>query len=211
MGIIRRFIDFYHAENCAEEGRVVGTYSSAAADNPPPSRVARSSPHGTHVARPPLPTEIYGANAAFGATSAPKKRDSYRRYGETLSPARVDFNAAAPELANGVRFGRGLSFDGEVKRGKGAEYGNLSNINVYYPRSLDDIIRLIDSVKRMEAVIVELHYLPDGTTQKMLDFMSGAIYALNGGMQRITGSAFLFTPSFVKVTNDAVGKNKNDV
>jgi cell division inhibitor SepF len=74
---------------------------------------------------------------------------------------------------------------------------------MYCPRCFEDIVRLIDSVKQKDAVIVELCYLDGDMSQKMLDFMSGAIYALSGSMHRITGSAFLFAPSFVRIINNA--------
>jgi FtsZ-interacting cell division protein YlmF len=79
---------------------------------------------------------------------------------------------------------------------------NSGNINMCYPKRFEDIIKLIDSIKRGEAVIVDLGVLPEDVCQKMLDFMSGAIYALSGSMQRISGTTFLFAPPFVRVNND---------
>jgi cell division inhibitor SepF len=91
--------------------------------------------------------------------------------------------------------------DGHIikKRDSAVEY---SSINMYHPVSFADVKELIDSVKNHDPVIVDLSKLPDSDTAiRILDFMSGAMYALSGSMQRISGNTFLFTPKGVKINN----------
>ena len=56
---------------------------------------------------------------------------------------------------------------------------NYQNVVVYDPKSPDDVQMLIDYLKRREPAIINLDNLDPPTAQRILDFTSGAIYALN--------------------------------
>ena len=51
-----------------------------------------------------------------------------------------------------------------------------------------------------EQVIVDFSTLNQQSVYRILDFMSGAIYALGGSIQQITRNIFLFAPSGVTIT-----------
>ena len=76
----------------------------------------------------------------------------------------------------------------------------LQNVVLYSPKSFGDIQTLIDFLKRHEPVVVELSGVADSSAQRILDFLSGAIYALSGSIHRISGTIFLLTPSGVSIT-----------
>lgn len=76
----------------------------------------------------------------------------------------------------------------------------LQNVVLYSPKSFNDIQTLIDFLKRREPAVVELSGVADSSAQRILDFLSGAIYALSGSIHRISGTIFLLTPSGVSIT-----------
>jgi len=78
--------------------------------------------------------------------------------------------------------------------------GDLSNVIIYSPSTYDDVRALIDFLKRREQVIVDFTGLDQAIVCRVMDFMSGAIYALNGGIERITKNIFLFAPEGVTIT-----------
>lgn len=80
--------------------------------------------------------------------------------------------------------------------------GSTANQNVvlYSPKSFEDVQMLIDFLKRREPAVVDLAGVADASAQRILDFLSGAIYALSGSIHRISGSIFLLTPSGVNIT-----------
>ena len=80
--------------------------------------------------------------------------------------------------------------------------GSTANQNVvlYSPKSFEDVQTLIDYLKRHEPAVVDLAGVADASAQRILDFLSGAIYALSGSIHRISGSIFLLTPSGVNIT-----------
>ena len=74
-----------------------------------------------------------------------------------------------------------------------------SNIIITYPRSHHDIRVIIDNLRRRQAIIVDLSRMPDRHAQRILDFLSGAIYALCGSQQRIGPNMFLLTPGGMSI------------
>lgn len=68
------------------------------------------------------------------------------------------------------------------------------------PRSYEDIQKLIDSLKRKQSLIVDVDKIDPRDTQRYLDFLSGAIYALNGSYQKIDNKKFYFAPQGVSIT-----------
>lgn len=71
---------------------------------------------------------------------------------------------------------------------------------IYSPSTYEDVQLLIDHLKMREQVIVDFSEINQTSVYRILDFMSGAIYALNGSIQQITKNIFLFAPSGVTIT-----------
>lgn len=72
-------------------------------------------------------------------------------------------------------------------------YGN-KNIVFFYPKSYSEVKQLIDYLKQGESVMLNLDGISDVEAQRMLDFSSGAVYAVNGSIKRVSGNIFLLTP-----------------
>lgn len=77
---------------------------------------------------------------------------------------------------------------------------DFKNVLVYEPSSYDDVEKLIDYLKSRQPAIINLDNASPDTAQRVLDFMSGAIYALNGSVVRISGNIFLISPEGVGIT-----------
>lgn len=71
---------------------------------------------------------------------------------------------------------------------------------VFEPKSFDDVQGIVDQLKNHRPVIVNLEETERSLAKRVVDFMSGAVYALAGGMQQINPSIFLFTPANVEIT-----------
>ena len=65
------------------------------------------------------------------------------------------------------------------------------------PRSFADVEEIIDRLKDKLSVIVYLNDLSTATAERVTDILSGAIYALGGGMAQIEKDIYLFTPDGV--------------
>lgn len=74
-----------------------------------------------------------------------------------------------------------------------------NNVVVSYPRTYSDVQRLIDSLRNKQAAIVDIAKIDQRDAQRILDFLSGAIYALGGSQQRIASSIYLLTPGGISI------------
>ncbi len=85
---------------------------------------------------------------------------------------------------------------------------DYQNVLVYEPANTNDVQTLIDFLKRKEPAIINLDRTKPEVAQRVLDFTSGAMYALNGSILRIAGNIFLLSPEGVGVTipHDISGK-----
>lgn len=78
--------------------------------------------------------------------------------------------------------------------------GANGGVVIYSPRTYQDVQLLIDHLKMREQVIVDFSTLNQQSVYRILDFMSGAVYALGGSIQQITKNIFLFAPQGVTIT-----------
>ena len=89
------------------------------------------------------------------------------------------------------------------KRKSAAPSGNVINIPsqaqmkmiVYHPISYEDTQNIIDNLKSRKPVIVNMEELEIDCAQRILDFMAGAIYALNGTIYKVSRGIFVVAPA----------------
>lgn len=60
------------------------------------------------------------------------------------------------------------------------------------PKSFEDVYALLDKLKLGQAVAVDCSELKEATAIRVLDILSGAAYALNGGWRTYGSEIFLF-------------------
>jgi len=77
---------------------------------------------------------------------------------------------------------------------------------VYHPVSYEDTQSIIDNLKNRKPVIVNMEELEVDCAQRILDFLSGAVYALNGTMCKISRGIFVVAPN----NYDVVGNGEDD-
>ncbi len=71
---------------------------------------------------------------------------------------------------------------------------------VTFPKSFDECPRLVDNLRNRKPVILNLESLPTEVARKIFDFLSGATYALDGNVQKVADSIFIFAPENVDIT-----------
>lgn len=82
---------------------------------------------------------------------------------------------------------------------------------VYQPQSYDDTQRIIDDLKSGRPVIANLEDLNVDIAQRVLDFLSGAVYGLDGSIRKVSRGIFLLAPPHVDISGNALGNLTNDL
>lgn len=74
-----------------------------------------------------------------------------------------------------------------------------SPMEVFHPASYDDVGRIIDALRAGKNTIVHLENLKPATALRVIDMLSGAVYALKGGLYEIQKNTYMFSPSGVSI------------
>lgn len=67
------------------------------------------------------------------------------------------------------------------------------------PRSYDEVQEFADHLRNRRAIVVNLQRMPTEQATRVLDFLSGTIYAVNGNIQKLGSHIFLCAPDNVEV------------
>ncbi len=73
---------------------------------------------------------------------------------------------------------------------------------VFQPQTYEDTQTIIDNLKARKPVIVNLENLNVEVAQRVLDFISGAIYALDGSVRKVSKGIFLLAPKGVDISGN---------
>lgn len=80
--------------------------------------------------------------------------------------------------------------------------GKNLKVVVCEPEKFDEVQALADHLKNRKQVILNFESTAPEVSQRIIDFISGATYALEGQSQQLGRNIFLFAPSNVEVAKD---------
>ena len=97
-----------------------------------------------------------------------------------------------------------------------ADSSNGSKMILFEPRAYSESQQIADYLKKRNAVVVNLKRVTPDQAKRIVDFLSGTLYAINGGLQKLGSGIFLCTPNNVDVegsiTDEAKElKNKKEI
>lgn len=84
--------------------------------------------------------------------------------------------------------------------------GKLSLL-IYKPSSYEETQNIIDNLKANRPIIVNLDELDTDVAQRILDFISGAVYALSGNIRKAARNIFVVAPMNVDVSTNLGQEN----
>ena len=71
---------------------------------------------------------------------------------------------------------------------------------IYKPSSYDETDSVIDSLRARKPIVVNLDEIDPKVAQRILDYISGAVYALNGYIRRAARNIFVVAPSNIEIS-----------
>lgn len=91
--------------------------------------------------------------------------------------------------------------------------GDGNKMILFEPRAYSESQQIADYLKSSNAVIVNLKRVTPDQAKRIVDFLSGTLYAIEGGLQKLGGGIFLCTPNNVpvegKISDDKENKANN--
>ena len=77
-----------------------------------------------------------------------------------------------------------------------------SKMVITEPQCFDDVREISDHLKERRSVIVNLETVTKEDQRRIIDFLSGATYVVEGSIQKISTLIYLITPKSVEIQND---------
>ena len=91
----------------------------------------------------------------------------------------------------------------------GSFSGQVLNMNsgkqevvLFHAKTFDDAARAADELRKRKAVILNMENVDKSLTRRVVDFMSGSVYALDGSVKKVAQSTYLFCPHNMDVVGD---------
>ncbi|MBC5829808.1 MAG: cell division protein SepF [Candidatus Eremiobacteraeota bacterium] len=76
-----------------------------------------------------------------------------------------------------------------------------TEVSVYSPRSFADVTEIADALRTRQVVIVNLLNADRSLLQRVVDFVSGVAYTLDGKIQKLAEGMYLVVPAGVVVNS----------
>jgi len=108
-----------------------------------------------------------------------------------------------------------------IKAGNSDEYYDITKEEAYSeeggakmillePRAYSETQQIADHLKKRNTVVVNLKRVTGDQAKRIMDFLSGTIYAIKGDIQKIGGGIFLCTPNNINVQGKITDDTEKD-
>jgi len=143
-----------------------------------------------------------GLQIGVPAAPAPARREKRRTPAPAPAPVAEeeedDFGfAPMPAVSTGSAVSTG--FSGQVLN---MSSSNKQEVVLFRPGSFNDTSKAADDLRNRKAVIVNMENVDKAMARRVVDFLSGCVYALDGDVKKIAQSAYLFCPHNMDIVGD---------
>ncbi len=142
----------------------------------------------------------------------PEERPARRPARRTPAPAPVeeeepaeaeDFGFAANPILTPSSSSGSSGFSGQVlNMNSSSSVSNKQEVVLFRPNSFNDTSKAADDLRSRKAVIVNMENVDKAMARRVVDFLSGCVYALDGDVKKIAQSAYLFCPHNMDIVGD---------
>ena len=130
----------------------------------------------------------------FGMDSAQPEEEEENVYGYD-----EELEDEEPEVEDKKIFGRKNKV---VQMQQAQSQPNAIKMVISQPTSFEQSDEICSFLKERKSVIVNLEYVNKEVARRIVDFISGGVYALDGHIQKISNSIFLIAPTNYEITNE---------
>ena len=108
------------------------------------------------------------------------------------------FGSVAPASASSMA---SSGFNGTVLN-MNSSVTNKQEVVLFRPNSFNDTSKAADDLRSKKAVIVNMENVDKAMARRVVDFLSGCAYAVDGKVKKVAQSTYLFCPHNMDVVGD---------
>ena len=100
-----------------------------------------------------------------------------------------------------------------TKRNKIVPFSGTESQNrivVLKPKCFNNSTEVADELKQRRPVIIDVGALDPDEARRVVDFIAGTVYGVDGNMQKVSGGIFLATPHNVDITGELLKDAKGN-
>ena len=110
--------------------------------------------------------------------------------------------AAAPTAAPAAAPAPSAPSSGFSGHVVGASHTGRQEVILFRPVNFNDASKAADDLRSRKVVLVNLENVDKAMARRVVDFLSGCAYSIDGSVKKIAQAAYLFCPSHLTVTGD---------
>lgn len=137
---------------------------------------------------------------ASGGTGAASSASTYTNPAPA-SDLSMDFGTPSVSGSNAG------SFSGQVLNMNASK----QEVVLFHAKSFDSAAKAADELRAKKAVILNMENVDKALTRRVVDFLSGCVYALDGKVKKIAQSSYLFCPHNMDIVGDLENFQQTEV
>ncbi len=140
----------------------------------------------------------------------PYSEEDYDDYDEEMDEYEQEVQETAPRTRRPSPFGAVAQetqpAPAAAPSGFGGQVLNMSSgkqeVVLFHAKTFDDAAKAADELRKRKAVILNMENVDKSLTRRVVDFLSGSVYALDGRVKKVAQSTYLFCPHNMDVVGD---------
>ena len=138
--------------------------------------------------------------------AAPARRAPARRRAPEPAPVEDDLAADDDDFGFGLAHASkpaaptaSTGFKGQVVS---MATGAKQEVVLFRPTNFNETSKAADDLRNRKAVLLNLENVDKAMSRRVVDFLSGCVYALDGSVKKVAQSAYIFCPHNMDVVGD---------
>lgn len=131
------------------------------------------------------------------AAEQPQRTSRFSRR-ESASAETTTFNAAPVSSTNAFTPASGSGFSGQVV----SSASNKTQLILVRPESFNDAPTIAANMCAKKAVVLNLEGVEKSLARRIVDFLTGCNYAMEGSVKKVSQSTYVFCPHNMEVLGD---------
>ena len=118
--------------------------------------------------------------------------------GRRTSPFASSAQSVPSDFGTSERTAPASGFGGQVV----SMSSGKQEVVLFHAKTFDDAAKAADELRRRKAVILNMENVDKALTRRVVDFLSGSVYALDGRVKKVAQCTYLFCPHNMDVVGD---------
>ncbi|MBR2048209.1 MAG: cell division protein SepF [Oscillospiraceae bacterium] len=155
---------------------------------------------GPYAAEDDYDDEYEDMEDGFEEEEAPRYTSRDRRENRRERRTAPVTETATEETEDSVPgFGVASGFSGHVV---GSAPSNKQQLVLVRPETFNDATIIATNLRQKKAIVLNLDNVDKALARRVVDFLSGCTYAVDGSVKKVAHATYLFCPSNMEVTGD---------